>query len=78
VSAVGHEILAELDKLLPDIVGRFPGAVFFSGQLVFARETVSTRWLHNFTAFALQRRRCLHGLPCAIVPVRVGLAAVAA
>jgi len=52
--------------------------VFFTGQLVFERETVFTRWLHNYTAFALQRRLFLRGLPCAIVPIRVmdpGLAA---
>jgi len=52
--------------------------VFFTGQLVFERETVFTRWLYNYTAFALQRRLFLRGLPCAIVPIRVmdpGLAA---
>jgi hypothetical protein len=38
---------------------------------VFERETVFTRWLHNYTAFSLQRRLFLRGLPCAIVPVRV-------
>jgi hypothetical protein len=27
--------------------------------------------LHNYTAFAIQRRLFLHGLPCAIVPMRV-------
>jgi hypothetical protein len=30
-----------------------------------------TRWLHNYTAFALQRWLFLRGLPCAIVPIRV-------
>lgn len=71
VSAVGHEIIAELEKLLPSLTARHPGAVFFGGQLVFARETVLTRLLHNYTAFALQRRLFLRGLPCAVVPIRV-------
>ena len=71
VTAIGHEVLDELNKLLPDLTARFSNAVFFSGQLVFERETFLTRWLHNYTAFALQRRLFLRGLPCAIVPIRV-------
>jgi amino acid transporter len=71
VTAVGHEVLDELTKLVPDLTARHSNVVFFSGQLVFERETVFTRWLHNYTAFALQRRLFLRGLPCAIVPIRV-------
>jgi amino acid transporter len=71
VTTIGHDILAELEKLLPDLTARHPGAVFFGGQLVFSRETFLTRWLHNYTAFALQRRLFLRGLPCAVVPIRV-------
>jgi amino acid transporter len=71
VTAIGHEVLDELGKLVPDLVARYPNLIFFTGQLVFERETVFTRWLHNYTAFALQRRLFLQGLPCAIVPIRV-------
>ena len=71
VTAIGHDILAELEKLLPDLTAKHPGSVFFGGQLVFSRETFLTRWLHNYTAFALQRRLFLRGLPCAVVPIRV-------
>lgn len=77
VTAIGHEIVAELDRLLPDLTTRHPVALFFGGQLVFERETVFTRWLHNFTAFALQRRLFLRGLACAVVPVRVDAVAEA-
>lgn len=71
VTAIGHEIIAELEKLLPDLTASFPDAVFFGGQLVFERETFFTRLLHNYTAFALQRRLFLRGLPCAVVPIRI-------
>jgi hypothetical protein len=71
VTAVGHEVLDELTKLVPGLTARHANVVFFTGQLVFERETVFTRWLHNYTAFALQRRLFLRGLPCAIVPIRV-------
>jgi len=71
VTAVGHEVLDELSKLVPELIERNANVIFFTGQLVFERETFWTRWLHNYTAFALQRRLFLRGLPCAIVPIRV-------
>lgn len=71
VTAIGHEIIAELERLLPALTARHPDAVFFGGQLVFERETFFTRLLHNYTAFALQRRLFLRGLPCAVVPIRL-------
>jgi amino acid transporter len=71
LTAIGHDVLGEFDKLLPTLSAAHPGAVFFGGQLVFERETIFTRWLHNYTAFALQRRLFLRGLPCAVVPVRL-------
>ncbi len=71
VTAIGHEIIAELEKLLPELTAQYPDAVFFGGQLVFERETFFTRLLHNYTAFALQRRLFLRGLPCAVVPIRI-------
>ncbi|HTB62553.1 MAG TPA: APC family permease [Opitutales bacterium] len=70
-AAIGHDVLDELEKILPDLMDKYPNAVFFSGQLVFEKETIITRLLHNYTAFAIQRRLFLHGLPCAIIPMRV-------
>jgi amino acid transporter len=71
LTALGHDVLDELGKLVPDLIERHPHVIFFTGQLVFERETFLTRWLHNYTAFALQRRLFLRGLPCAIVPIRI-------
>jgi hypothetical protein len=71
VTSIGHDVLDEMEKCLPELTEKYPNAVFFSGQLVFERETIITRLLHNYTAFAIQRRLFLHGLPCAIVPMRV-------
>jgi amino acid transporter len=78
VTTVGHEVLDELGNLVPDLIARNSNVVFFTGQLVFERETFVTRWLHNYTAFAMQRRLFLLGLPCAIVPIRLMEPAVAA
>ena len=71
LTSIGHDVLDELEKHLPDLQEKYPNAVFFSGQLVFEHETIITRLLHNYTAFAIQRRLFLHGMPCAIIPMRV-------
>jgi len=64
-------VLDELGKLVPELIERNSNLIFFTGQLVFERETFLTRLLHNYTPSALQRRLFLRGLPCAIVPIRV-------
>lgn len=71
ITSIGNEVIDEFEKLLPALLERHPQAVFFTGQLVFEKETLLTRWLHNFTGLELQRRLAWHGVPCAVVPVRV-------
>ena len=76
-TSLGHDVLDEVERILPSLTEKYPNAVFFSGQLVFEKETLITRLLHNYTAFALQRRLFLYGLHCAIIPMRVENAAPA-
>jgi amino acid transporter len=71
VSAIGVDVVDEAAKLAPTIVERFPFAVFFGGQLVFPEDSLLTRWLHNYTVFALQRRLYYQGIPVSILPIRV-------
>jgi hypothetical protein len=54
-----------------DILKRYPGAIFFGGQLVFPEEVYMTRWLHNYTVFALQRKFYYMGIPIVLMPVRL-------
>lgn len=68
VTELGHDIIETADDLAGRIRERFPNAVFFGGQLVFARETRLTRLLHNFTVFTLQRRFFRRGVPFVVVP----------
>ncbi|MEO6004748.1 MAG: APC family permease [Opitutus sp.] len=70
-TAIGHDVVNEAMKLAQDAAARFTNPVFFAGQLLFARETRITRWLHNSTAFTLQRRCFLANLPFVILPIRV-------
>ncbi len=69
-TAIGHDVTAELVRLALATAAEHPRAVGFAGQLVFARETFLTRWLHSATAFALQRQLFLAGVPCVVLPIR--------
>jgi len=71
VSSVGIDIVDEVAHTAATVRERFPHAVFFGGQLVFEKDTFVTRWLHNYTAFAIQRRFYRDGIPVIILPIRV-------
>lgn len=71
ISAVGIDAIEEIEKIAEDVLTRYPGAVFFGGQLVFPEESFWTRWLHNNTVFSIQRRFYQKGTPFVILPIRV-------
>ena len=48
-----------------------PRSIFFLGQLVFENDKVYHRFLHNETAFAIQRRLQFAGLQAIVLPIRV-------
>ncbi len=68
---MGVDILEEAGKVIDVVSKRFPQAVIFGGQPVFPKETLWTRWLHNETVFALQRKFYQSGIPFVILPIRV-------
>lgn len=69
--AVGTDLIDEVMQVAPKIIGKFPNAVFFGGQIVFPEEMFLSRWLHNYVVFALQRRFYHRGIPFVILPIRV-------
>ncbi|HEY1268080.1 MAG TPA: amino acid transporter, partial [Candidatus Binatia bacterium] len=71
--ALGVDLITELEKLCNDAVRDFPTAVFFAGKLVFERESLFSRLLHNHTPYALQRRLYFSGHNMMILPIRVYL-----
>ncbi len=71
VVTIGTDVVEELVKLALATAEREPDALFIAGQVVFQRENLSTRMLHNEVAFALQRRLIFRGLDMLILPVRV-------
>ena len=71
ISAVGIDVVQKASELAPSVLERFPNGIFFGGQLVFRKETLFTRLLHNYAVFSLQRRFYQQGLPLLILPIRV-------
>jgi amino acid transporter len=69
--AVGTEPVHELEQLCLSIAKKYPKVVFFAGQLLFEQDTWYHRFLHNQTAYSLQRRLQWVGLPMVILPTRV-------
>jgi len=62
-------------QLAERVMERFPNSVFFAGTLIFRQENLFTRLLHNHTAYALQQRLHLKGVPLIIMPMRLDTSA---
>ena len=71
ITSIAIDVIEESVAIAPKIIERFPNSIFFAGQLVFPEEAFFTRWLHNYSAFAIQRRFYLMGIPIVILPIRV-------
>jgi amino acid transporter len=71
ITSIGTDVVAEVTKLAPEIVKKFPNAVFFGGQIVFPDESIFTRWLHNYTVFASQRKLYAECIPFVVLPIKV-------
>ncbi len=70
-ASVSIDVVDEVMRFAPQILERFPQAIFFGGQLVFPEESFLTRLLHNNIVFAVQRRFYHNGIPFVILPIRV-------
>jgi amino acid transporter len=68
---IGTEAVAVAEQLCLQVAQDYPRAVFFAGKLIFEREQVFQRLLHNETAYQLQRRLQFGGLNAMVLPVRV-------
>lgn len=70
-SSVGTDVVHELEELAVRTAASDHEVIFFAGQIVFERETITTRFLHNEVAYSLQRRLLPHGLRMIILPVEL-------
>jgi len=68
---IGVDVVEESINIAKEIIMSYPNTIFFAGQLVFPEDTFLNRWLHNYTAFAIQREFYLRGMPILILPIRL-------
>ncbi|MBI4596344.1 MAG: APC family permease [Candidatus Tectomicrobia bacterium] len=69
IFSIGIDVVDEVAQIAPQVLQRFPQSIFFGGQIVLPRETLLSRWLHNYTVFAIQRRFYQLGIPVVILPI---------
>lgn len=69
--SIGTDVIDEAVSLCLNVSKEFPKSAFFAGQLVFQHETWYHRFLHNQTAFSIQRRLIWEGKTMVVLPVRV-------
>jgi amino acid transporter len=70
-TAIGSDVLTEIEALAESSLRDHPNAILFAGQLAFLQETAWTRLLHNYFVFTLQRHFCRKAVPFVIVPIRI-------
>ncbi|HEY2824402.1 MAG TPA: hypothetical protein VGI83_02555, partial [Gemmatimonadales bacterium] len=70
-TSVGTDAVNELEHVCLHLLKEFPKTTFFAGQVIFQRERWYQRFLHNETAFAVQKRLQWAGRTMVILPARV-------
>jgi hypothetical protein len=70
-TGVGTDAVNELEQVCLRLLKEFPKTTFFAGQVIFQRERWYQRFLHNETAFAVQKRLQWAGRTMVILPARV-------
>ncbi len=70
--AYGTDPIAVLDDLVQEVIAEYPNSVCFAAKLIFTRDNLFVRWLHNQTALTMQRRLHLRGQQMVILPMKVG------
>jgi amino acid transporter len=73
--AVGTEVAVEAERLGVALSRRYPQALVVAGQIIFEEDTPWYRFLHNETAFLIQRRLQHAGVPMIVLPVQIALLA---
>lgn len=68
---IGVDAAEQITRIVPTIIKKYPGAVFFGGKLLFLNESLVNRLLHNQLVFTIQRRLHRLGIPFVILPIYV-------
>jgi len=69
--AVGTDVVETGTKLCTETAREFQKSTVFTGKIMFQHEKFYHRFLHNETAFAIQRNLHWNGIAAVILPIRV-------
>jgi amino acid transporter len=67
---VGTEVVESANQLCCQIAKEYPRSTVFTGKLIFQKESLFQRLLHNETAYAIQRRLQWEGITTVVLPIR--------
>lgn len=70
-SGFGTDTVKVLEDLTNQVVTKYPHAIFFASQIIFSRDNVITRFLHNQTPLILQHYLHLQGKELMIMPMKL-------
>ncbi len=68
---LGTDVLEAGQELCRQIQKEYPRVVFFLGKLIFSKERLFYRILHNDTAYSLQRELQFAGMQTVVLPIRI-------
>ncbi len=68
---VGTDVVEIAPRIIYEITKEFPNSIVISGKLAFGTERFYHRFLHNETAYAIQRKLLSMGITNVILPIRV-------
>lgn len=68
---VGTDVIDMATHLCKSLAKEFPRSMVFTGKLIFQYDRFFQRFLHNETAFAIQRHLQWEGVDTVILPIRI-------
>jgi hypothetical protein len=68
---VGTDVVDTVVHLCEKLVEEYPMCTVFAGKVIFQREHLFYKMLHNERAFAIQRRLQWKGITMVVLPIRV-------
>ena len=71
ISVIGVDVVDQVAQITPQIVEKFPNAVFFGGQLLFTKDSLFAPLFHNYAVFSIQKKLYRQGVPFVILPIRI-------
>ncbi|MBN3033051.1 MAG: APC family permease [Candidatus Saganbacteria bacterium] len=69
VGLFGIDTVEEVAAAAQKLKQTYPNSTFFGGQIVFAKNSLMAKLLHNYTLFSVQERLHKEGIPLFILPI---------